>query len=94
MTRPTAMVSIFTLTGLNTKATGKMTSNMARGMRRGLMEASSMATMSIQRKRAREFTHGLTEISISVTGKTTPFPEMASMSGTMAGSMSVNGKTM
>lgn len=81
------MVSTFTLTGLNTKATGKMTSNMAKATKHGLMEVSSMATTLIQGKRAKAFTHGQMEISIWETGKTTQFQEMESMSGTTVESM-------
>jgi hypothetical protein len=57
------MESTFTLTVLNTKETGKMTSNMVRAMRHGQMVVSFMVIMSIQRKKERVSILGLTEIS-------------------------------
>ena len=91
--KQTAMASISTLTVQSTKEIGRMTSSMVRVMRPGLMAASSMATMLIQRSKAKESTPGLMETNTWVIGRTMQYPVMESISGATEEFMQVNGKT-
>lgn len=59
-----------TLTAPNTKANGKMISNMEKGMSHGLMAVSSMVFTLNQRKKAVACIHGLMVTSTLETGLT------------------------
>jgi len=59
MIRPMAMESIFTLMELNTKDTGKRTSNMERVKKPGLMELAMKVIMLKARKMASVDSNGL-----------------------------------
>jgi len=88
------MVYIITLTALNTRVNGKMTSSTVRATRHGLTAANFMGFMWTHVRRARACTYGPMATSISVNGKTMPFPAMGYTLGTMAEFMSVSGKIM
>jgi hypothetical protein len=90
--RLTAMVSTCIQTGLNTKATGKKTNNMAKAKRPGPMVLNMKVTILRERKMETEISDGLTAPPTMDSSQITTYTEKECTYGLTNVSMKVNGR--